>query len=183
MNVGVKFPSSQTVIRLGQLGIDHHDKNYFPLIVGNYSLGGGALVSRLALEVREKRGLTYGITSEFAPMPGLGPFVISLSTKTNQAETAMEVTRKNLAAFMETGPSADELRAAQQFLTGSFPMSLASNRNIAKTLLKMEFYHLPNDYLDRYIDNINNVTTEQIKQAFTQTITPNDLLQVSVGKM
>jgi zinc protease len=183
MNIGVKYPSSQTVIRLGQLGIDHHDKNYFPLIVGNYSLGGGSLVSRLALEVREKRGLTYGITSEFAPMPGLGPFIISFSTKTNQAETGLDVTRKILTEFMETGPSIDELQAAQQYLTGSFPMSLASNRNIAKTLLKLEFYHLPENYLDTYIDNINKVTTSEIKEAFKQVIKPNHLLQVSVGKM
>ena len=65
--VKIKFPSSQTMVRLGQIGIDHHSPHYFPLMVGNYILGGGSLVSRLAIEIREKRGLTYGVDSQFVP--------------------------------------------------------------------------------------------------------------------
>lgn len=182
MNVEVPFPSSQTVIRLGQLGITHHDKRYFPLIVGNYILGGGSLISELGTELREKRGLTYGAYSQFSPMPGRGPFMISLSTKKNQAKTALEITRNTLASFIKNGPSEQELRAAKQYLTGSFPLSLASNRSIADILLKIAFYHLPEDYLQNYISRINAVTREDIRQAFQQLIIPNKLLQVTVGK-
>ena len=147
MDIEVQFTSSQSILRLGQLGIDHHDNHYFPLQVGNYILGGGALVSRLAHELREKRGLTYGVYSQFSPMPGIGPFLISFSTKNSQTKTAIDMTRETLANFIQKGPDEQELLAAKQYLTGSFPLSLASNRSIADMLLKMAFYNLPEDYL------------------------------------
>ncbi len=115
-------------------------------------------------------------------MPGKGPFLINLSTKNSQTKTAIDVTRASLASFIKTGPNEQELLAAKQYLTGSFPLSLASNRSIADMLLKMAFYHLPDDYLRTYITHINAVNTEAIKTAFQQLITPNKLLQVTVGK-
>lgn len=180
--IKINFPSSQTMLRLGQIGIEHSNPEYFPLMVGNYILGGGALVSRLSNEVREKRGLTYGITSQFLPMPGDGPFIISLSTKNSQAANALEVTQNIVAKFLTSGPGEEELTAAKQYLVGSFPLSLASNSSIANMLLRLNFYHLPDHYLDTYTANIEAVTSAQIKQAFDQTIHPEKLLQVSVGK-
>ncbi|KTD79275.1 M16 family metallopeptidase [Legionella waltersii] len=178
----VPFPSSQTTVRIGQIGIDHQNPNYFPLMVGNYILGGGNLVSRLSTEVREKRGLTYGIDSQFVPMFGEGPFIISLSTRNEEAETALNVTHDTLIRFIANGPDQQELNSAKQYLTGSFPLSLGSNRNIGSLLLRMAFYHLPDDYLDNYIANINAVTNDQIKQAFQQQVNPEKLLLVKVGQ-
>ena len=183
MDINVPFPSSQTVLRLGQLGITHHDARYFPLMVGNYTLGGGSLVSRLAEELREKRGLTYGVSSQFVPLPKRGPFIIGLATQGAQAKTAETLTRETLTQFIQTGPSAEELKAAKKYLIGSFPLSLATNQSMASILLKMAFYQLPHDYLDTYTDNIRAVDIEQIKTAFQQNIQPNRLLQVMVGKI
>ncbi len=183
MDVQVPFPSSQTVLRLGELGINHHNPLYFPLLVGNYTLGGGALVSRLANELREKRGLTYGVHSQFVPLPKQGPFVIGFSTQTAQAEKAEMLTRDTLKAFVQTGPSDDELKAAKQYLMGSFPLSIASNQSMAGILLRMAFYGLPDNYLDTYTSNINHVDTQQIQSAFQKNIHPNRLLQVMVGKL
>ncbi len=180
--INISFPSSQTVIRLGQIGIDHHDPHYFPLLVGNYILGGGALVSRLAIEVREKQGLTYGIDSQFVPMSGKGPFLISLSTKNKQAQDALSIIQNVLRTYIDKGPSDQEMNAAKQYLTGSFPVSLSGNRSIANILLRMAFYHLPEDFLDTYTARINAVTSEQVKQAFKQQINPDKLLLVTVGK-
>ncbi len=180
--INIPFPSSQTVVRLGQIGIDHHNPNYFPLVVGNYILGGGTLVSRLAVEVREKRGLTYGVDSQFVPMPGEGPFIISLSTKNDQATNALDITHDTLDSFISSGPSEEELESAKKYLTGSFPLSLASNRNIAGLLLRMAFYHLPENYLDTYVDRINAVTHAEIRQAFKEQVNPNKLLLVTVGQ-
>lgn len=180
--IAIPFPSSQTILRLGQIGIDHQNAEYFPLVVGNYILGGGALVSRLAIEVREKKGLTYGVDSQFVPMPGEGPFLISLSTRNDQANTALDITKNTLNQFITDGPNEQELNAAKQYLTGSFPMSLASNRSIANLLLRMAFYKLPNNYLDNYVDKINAVTHEQIKQAFKQQVNPEKLLLIRVGQ-
>ncbi|STX29838.1 zinc protease (peptidase, M16 family) [Legionella beliardensis] len=180
--VTINYPSSQTIIRLGQIGIDHANPNYFPIMVGNYTLGGGVLVSRLANEVREKRGLTYGVVSQFIPMPGLGPFVINLSTVNDQASTALKVTEDVLTDFLKTGPTEEELAAAKQYMIGSFPLSLASNSNIASMLLRIAFYKLPDDYLDNYTAHIDAVTTKDIKQAFDDILKPNKMLVVSVGK-
>lgn len=177
------FPSSQTVLRLGQLGITHQDPRYFPLIVGNYTLGGGSLVSDLAIELREKRGLTYGVYSQYLPMPGVGPFVINLSTRNNKATEAATLTRDTLISFAKNGPTEKQMIAAKQYLTGGFPLSLASNRNIADILLKIAFYHLPNDYLTTYLQHINAVTLDEIKAAFKTQINSDALLQVSVGKL
>jgi zinc protease len=182
MEADVPFPSSQTAIRLGELGISHHNKDYFPLVVGNYILGGGTLVSQLAIEVREKRGLTYGITSQFLPLPAIGPFIINLSTKASQSDAAIKLIRDILAQFVKQGPTDKELTAAKQYLTGSFPLSLSSNSNIARMLLQIQFYKLPEDYLDTYVNNINNVSTTDIKKAFQQNVWTDKMLLVTVGK-
>lgn len=180
--INLKFPSSQTMVRLGQVGIDHSNPNYFPLMVGNYILGGGSMVSRLSQEVREKRGLTYGIDSQFAPMPGEGPFIISLSTKNKETTNALKITKDTLHTFINEGPNKQEIEAAKQYLTGSFPLSLASNRSIATLLLRMAFYHLPDNYLDTYVARINAVTEDEIKKAFKQQINPEKLLLITVGQ-
>ncbi len=182
INVEVPFPSSQTILRLGQMGIEPHNPHYFPLQVGNYILGGSSMLSRLTYELREKRGLTYGISSQLLPMPGKGLFLISFSTRHRQAKTAKDLTRDILASFIKNGPNEAELVAAKQYLTGNFPLSMGSNRSIANLLLKIAFYHLPKDYLQTYIDHINAVSAEEIKKAFQELITPNKLLEVSVGK-
>ena len=181
MDIVVPFASAQTVVCLGQLGITHHDEDYFPLMVGNYILGGGSLVSQLAQELRESRGLTYGVSSQFSPMPGVGPFLINLSTKNNQAKTAIEVTRAVVSSFVKKGPSDNELLAAKRYLTGAYPLSLASNRSIADIMLKMAFYHLPDDYLVTYLSNVNAVQKKDIIRAFQQKILPNRWLQITVG--
>lgn len=181
-SLDIAFPSSQTMIRLGQLGITHQDPHYFDLLVGNYILGGGSLVSDLAIELREKRGLTYGVYSQFSPMPGTGPFIINFSTRNNKASEASQLTRDILLSFIKSGPTDKQVQDAKQYLNGGFPLSLASNRNIADILLKIAFYHLPNDYLNTYLEHINAVDAKSIKSAFQEKIIPNSLLEVAVGK-
>lgn len=183
ISIEVKYTSSQTIIRLAQLGISHQNPDFFPLQVGNYILGGGSFESRLGIELRHKRGLTYGVNSQFVPMPGIGPFIIGFSTRNDQALNAVNLTRKTLEDFVQFGPTEQELIATKQHLTGSFPLSLASNRNIAEFLLKIAYYHLPDDYLTQYTQHVNAVTTKDIKRAFQRLIHPDKLLQLSVGKI
>jgi zinc protease len=179
----VRFPATQTVLRIGQIGIEYHSPDYFALTVGNYILGGGALISRLANEVREKRGLTYGISSQLGVMPGNGPFIISFSTENKEAANALKITQDTLTQFVNEGPSEKELAAAKQFLMGSFPLSLASNTGIANMLLRIALYHLPNDYLDTYVTKIQAVTTAEVRKAFQKLIHPDKMVVVAVGGM
>lgn len=178
----ISLASSQTAIRLGMLGIGYDNPNYFPLVVGNYTLGGGGLSSQLALEVREKRGLSYGVYSYFERMKEKGPFLIGLATKTSQKDKALKVTKETLTHFLEKGPSDKELQKAKQYLTGSFPIQLSSNKKLLPILLRMGAYQLPNDYLDTYLANIENVKQSEIKKAFNDVIDLNDLTIITVGK-
>ncbi|OGV27753.1 MAG: hypothetical protein A3F18_00775 [Legionellales bacterium RIFCSPHIGHO2_12_FULL_37_14] len=177
----IDFKATQTTFYLGQLGITHHNKNYFPLMVGNYILGSGDLNSRLSLVLREKNGLTYGVSSEFLPMPGIGPFYIHFATKNRAANEALELTNQVVKDFITKGPTEDELNKAKAYLVGSFPLALASNTSIAGKLLKIAFYDLPYDFLATYVQNLQAVTAEEVKIAMQATLRASNMLTVEVG--
>jgi len=177
----VPFASTQTHIRVGQLGMARHDPDYFPLYVGNYILGGGGLVSRLSVQVREERGLSYSVYSYFAPMREPGPFMVGLQTERSQQTRALSVVRKVLADFVEQGPTAEELLAAKKHLTGGFPLRIDSNKKSSEYLAVIGFYRLPLDYLDTFIARIDAVTIEQVREAFKRRLHPERMLTVVVG--
>jgi zinc protease len=178
----ITFPSSQTHILIGQNAISRNDPAYFPLIVGNYVLGGGMLTSRLFDEVREKRGLVYTVRSQFNTLKDKGPFIIELQTRTKEAKNAINVTQNTLKKFMAEGPTARELEAAKKNLAQGFILKLASNSAIISQLIAIGYYHLPFNYLDTYKDNISKVTNNDVKSAFQKTIHPDRLATVTVGE-
>ncbi len=177
----IAFPATQSHIRLGQPAVARLDPDYFPLIVGNYTLGGGGLVSRLAVEVRERRGLSYSVYSYFYPMRGRGPFVLGLQTRNDQRRAALEVVRNVLADFIAHGPTDEELTAAKKHLTGSFPLRLDNSGKIADQVAGMAFYRLPLTYLDDYIPNVEKVTRKQVQDAFRRHLAPERMVTVVVG--
>lgn len=178
----VTYPAKQTNILIGQLGISRDSPDYFPLLVGNYSFGGGSVVSRLFDEVREKRGLSYSTHSQFIPMLATGPFIISLGTRTNQAQQALTVTNEVLRKFVKNGPTAAELIAAKKNINGSYALMLDSNQALANNILALGFYDLPLHYLDTYQAKVNAVTLAQVRKAFQQHINPDKLVTVQVGE-
>ncbi len=175
------FPSTQTTIVMGQPGISRDDPDYFPLYVGNHILGGSGLVSQLSDELREKRGLTYGVYSYFRPMQQLGPYQFSLQTRNDKAGEALQVMRDTLATFIENGPTEDELIAAKKNITGGFALRVDSNSKIANYLSMIGFYDLPLDYLDSFNDKVNAVTVADIKDAFKRRVNADKMLTVLVG--
>lgn len=179
--IKVPYPSKQTTIFLGQIGIAVKDPDYFPMLVGNQILGGGILTSKLFNEVRNKRGLCYGINSGFKPLQVAGPFVIALQTRQDQAAKALSLTQQTLKNFLAKGPTPQELQGAKQALIGSFPSSISSNEGILAAMEKIGFYQLPLDYLDTYQQKINSVNLEQIRHAF-QRIKSEKMIVVMLGK-
>lgn len=177
----IPHPSSQSHILMGQPGVARADPDYFPLLVGNYTLGGSGLVSRLARELREKRGLSYGMYSYFLPMRERGPFVLGLQTKNAQRDEALAIARRTLAEFVASGPSAEELAAARKNLTGGFALRLDSNRKLVEQLALIGFYRLPLDYLDTFIARIEAVTLEQVRAALARRLQPDQMVTVTVG--
>lgn len=178
----IAFPSSQSHLYLGQPGMRRGDPDYFPLYVGNHILGGSGLVSQLSEEVREKRGLSYSVYSYFLPMRQPGIFQLGLQTKNAQAAEALQVMQDTLQRFIEQGPSAEELTAAKQNITGGFPLRIASNSKIIQYLAVIGFYDLPLDYLDRFNQRVEAVTAKQIQDAFQRRIDPQRLVTVQVGE-
>lgn len=174
-------PASQSHILLGAPAIARGDPDYFPLLVGNYVLGGGGFVSRLYNEVREKRGLAYSIYSYFSPQLQPGPFTIGLQTQKAQTDQALEVVRKTLETFVEAGPTEAEVEAAKANLVGGFALRIDSNRKILDNLAMIGFYRLPIDYLDHWTDRVAAVSRDQIRDTFARHVHPAAMATVVVG--
>lgn len=177
----IAHPASQAHILAGVPAVARGDADYFPLLVGNYTLGGGGFVSRLTREVREKRGLSYSVFSFFSPMAQPGPFEAGLQTKKEQTDEALKVVRDTIEAFLRDGPTPQELKAAKDNLIGGFPMRIDNNRKILDNIAAIGFYKLPLDYLDTWTANVNKVTIADIKAAFRRKLPLDRISTVIVG--
>ncbi|MFZ2266155.1 MAG: pitrilysin family protein [Azonexus sp.] len=179
--IKIAHPASQAHIYIGLPAVERGNPDYFPLLVGNYTLGGGGFVSRLMKEIRDQRGYAYSVYSHFAPLRQAGPFQIGLQTKRSQAREATKLARNILEAFLKSGPSEEELAAAKDNLAGSFPLRLDSNKKLLDNTALIGFYGLPLDYLEQFQARVRAVTAEQVKQAFARHIVPARLITVTVA--
>lgn len=175
------FDSAQAHVYIGQPGYKRDDPDNFALFVGNYILGGGGFVSRLTQEVREKRGLTYGVSSSFNPGLHAGAFVIGLQTRPDQANQAVQVAREVLARFVAEGPTEAELQAAKDNLVGGFALRIDSNKKLLDNLANIAQYRLPLDYLDTWTAQVSRVTVADIRAAFARKLQPESMVTVVVG--
>ncbi|MEE5043298.1 pitrilysin family protein [Pseudomonas alliivorans] len=177
----IEFPSNQTLLMLAQLGITRNDPDYAALTVGNSVLGGGGFGSRLMTEVREKRGLTYGVSSGFSAMQAQGPFMINLQTRAEMNENTLKLVQGIVKDFLANGPTQKELDDVKRELTGSFPLTAASNSAIAAQLGAIGFYDLPLTYLEDYMTAAQSVTVEQVKAAMNKHLDVDKMVIVTVG--
>lgn len=177
----VPFASAQAHVLIGQPGYKRDDPDYFPLIVGNYILGGGGFVSRLSTEVREKRGLSYSVYSYFSPGMHAGAFTVGLQTRPDQAAQAVQVSRDVLRQFVTEGPSEAELKAAKDFMIGGFALRIDSNRKLLDNLAAIAWHNLPLDYLDTWTQKVEKVTLAEVKAAFARKLQPERMVTVIVG--
>jgi len=177
----VAHPSTQSHVLLGVAALTRGDPEYFPLFVGNYSLGGGGFNSRLLREVREKRGYAYSAYSHFLPYAREGPFVVGLETRRDQARAALELARSVVGEFAMHGPTEAELKAAKKSLIGGFPLRIDTNRKMLDQVAVIGFYRLPLAWLDEFPARVEEVTLAQVKSAFARRIDPEKLSIVVVG--
>jgi zinc protease len=177
----IPFDSAQAHVIIGQPGFKRDDPDYFPLIVGNYILGGGGFVSRLTLEVREKRGLTYGVSSYFSPGLHAGAFTVGLQTRPDQAAQAVALARDVVKDFVANGPTETELKAAKDNLIGGFALRIDSNRKLLDNISGIAWNRLPLDYLDTWTQQVDKVTVADIKAAFARKLQPEKMVTVVLG--
>lgn len=177
----IAHPSAQAHVLVGMPGLSREDQDYYPLLVGNYILGGGGFVSRLTREVREKRGYAYSVYSYFHPHRVAGPFQIGLQTRGSQTDDALAVVEEVLADFVASGPTPEELRAAQDNIVNGFGLRLDSNSKILDHIAMIGFYGLPLDWLEAYPRHVESVTAEAVRDAFSRRIRPEHLSIVIAG--
>ncbi|CAI8988338.1 zinc protease [Pseudomonas chlororaphis] len=177
----IEYPSSQTSLLLAQLGIDRDDPDYAALSLGNQILGGGGFGTRLMSEVREKRGLTYGVYSGFSPMQARGPFMINLQTRAEMSEGTLKLVQDVLADYLKTGPTQKELDDAKRELAGSFPLSTASNADIVGQLGAIGFYNLPLSYLEDFMQQSQSLTVEQVRDVLNKHLSADKMVVVTAG--
>ncbi len=177
----IAHPATQSHVLLGMPAIRRGDPDYFPLLVGNYTLGGGGFVSRLMYEIREKRGLAYSVYSYINPLAQPGPFEAGLQTQREQVGPALDVVRATISNFLANGPTAQELQAAKDNLIGGFALRIDNNRKILDNIAMIGFYGLPLDYLDTWTENVDRVSVEDVRQAFKRHIDLKGLSTVVVA--
>jgi zinc protease len=177
----IPHDAAQAHIAIGMPALKRGDEDFFPLVVGNYALGGGGFASRLMKEIRDKRGLAYGAYSYFNPQRSLGLFQLGVQTRAEKADETVQVAMDTLDAFLREGPTEDELQAAKDNLINGFALRLDSNGKILGQVAVIGYYGLPLDYLDHYAERVAAVTTTQVREAFARHVQKDHLVTVVVG--
>lgn len=177
----IAFQSAQAQVLVGQPGIARKSPDYFAVTVGNHILGGGGFTSRLTEEVREKRGLTYSVYSYFSPGLHAGAFTIGLQTRPDQADAALKLVREVVGNFIQHGPTEAELQAAKDNLVGGFVLRIDSNRKLLDNVSNIAWNDLPLNYLDTWVDHIQQLTVADIRAAMSRNLQPNTMATVVLG--
>lgn len=176
------YDSPQSVVTFGQAGIKRDDPDFFTAYVLNQILGGDGFSARLMDEVREKRGLTYGIGSYLVPMNLAETWQGSFSSANEKVAEAISVVREVWADVAANGVTAAELEAAKTYLTGSYPLRFDGNGRIAGILVGMMAEGLPASYVNDRNSYIEAVTLDDVKRVAKRLMTPDALRFVVVGK-
>ena len=179
--IQIPFDSQQAHIAMGMTAVARNNPDYFPLLVGNYILGGGGFVSRLMSEVREKRGLAYSVFSYFAPGQENGIFQAGLQTKNNQANVALEVLSSTIAKFIADGPTQAELLAAKSNLVNGYPLRIDNNRKLLDNVSSIAWNNLPLDTMEVWTKQVEAVSLEQVTHSFQKYLAMDRMKIVVLG--
>ena len=178
----VDFDIPQSVVLFGHSGPKRDHPAFYAAYVMNHILGSGSSTSRLTTEVREKRGLAYGVHTYWVPNDYAGFFRGRAATQNSRVAETIDIIRAEISGMRREGSSEAELADAKTFLTGSFPLRFDSNGKIASMLVAIQLDNLGIDYLDRRNEYIEAVTLEDVRQAANKFLKPEELIFVVVGK-
>ena len=176
------LPQPQTLIMFSGPGIRREDPDFYAAYVLNYILGGGSFSSRLTDDVREKRGLTYGIGTELSIQPHFWRWQGSSATMNDKADEVVQLIRDNISRLGKEGPTAEELADAKAYITGAFPLAFDSNTKIAQNLIGFRQDGMPADYVQARNSYFEAVTLEDVKRVARTYMKPEDFTFVMVGK-
>lgn len=178
----VDFATPQSVALFGHSGIAQDDPDFFAALLLNHVLGGGSFESRLMSEVREKRGLTYGVYSYLASRDLAETYMGQVSSANDRIAQAIEVIQEEWEKAASEGITEEELQAAKTFITGAYPLRFDGNGRIANILVGMQLLGLPIDYIPTRNDRVEAVTMDDIQRVAGELLDPEGLHFVVVGQ-
>ncbi|TKJ34356.1 hypothetical protein CEE39_02600 [bacterium (candidate division B38) B3_B38] len=173
---------TQTEIRMGHLGISRDNKDYFPLQVMNYILGGGGFSSRLMKHIRSERGYTYGISSGYSARKLVGPFLVFTFTPNKTTINVIQESLEIVKDIHDNGITPEELASAKNYLISSYPSRFETIYDVATQIWGIELYGLGEGYVETYQAKIDQVTLEDVKRVAKQYLDPSNMLIVVVSK-
>ena len=171
----------QANIIMGSAGVARSNPDFYRLKVMNYILGGGGFSSRLVKVVRSANGLAYSVNSGFEPGKFQGAFTISLQTKNQSSNEAIDLILQQLREIQEKPVSDAELDGAKKFLIGSFPLKIERQSPIASFMIQIEFYGLGLDYAEQYPKLIGAVTKDDVLAVAKKYLHPDSMIVVAVA--
>jgi len=172
---------TQSVTYIGYQSISRSDPRYFDSLVLNQILGGGSLSSRLGLEIRDKLGLTYSISSRFAALKQAGPFAIILQTNPKDTARAVDATLALVKDVRDKGLSESEVNTAKLSLVSSYTVGLADPVGLAGTFTDLASNGLSLSELTDRQAKINAVTLESVNKAAKELLDPDNIVVVTAG--
>lgn len=162
--IRVTYDLPQTSLRLAWPGVERQDPDFFAAYVMNHILGGGSFSSRLYNEVREKRGLAYGISSYLINRDHSSALGINTATRSDRAEETLKIILDEVSRMAKDGPTAGELEAAKKTIIGGYAVNnLDSSQSVASTLVELQLSDLGIDYIQRRTELIGSVGLEQAR--------------------
>jgi len=171
----------QNVAFFGHASIRRTDPDFYAMMIVDYTLGSGSFSSRLMDEIREKRGLTYGIGTMLSDM-GAGPLILGqVSAAADKMQQALSLTQTIWQDVEDKGITPEELNDAKLYLNGSFPLQQDSTKKLSALMLYMQQQNLPLDYLDKRSALINAVTLEQANSVAGRVLKSKNLIIAEVG--
>jgi predicted Zn-dependent peptidase len=169
----------QSEIRIGRIGVERLTEDYHEIVVMNTILG-GSFTSRLNQRLREERGYSYGAVSGFDFRPAPGPFVAAAAVQTAVTDSALAVFLREISGILERVPEA-ELQRAKNYLALGYPQSFETVASTAGALTEISLYDLPLDTLDRFIDEIMGVTSQDVERVARRYLDPDRVAIIVVG--
>ncbi len=177
----VELDVPQAVITLGGPGIARSDPDFMAAYVVNHILGGGSFSSRLYSEVREKRGLAYGISTSLVWLEHSALLLGGTATRADATGETLKIIEAEFRRLATEGPTEDELSKTKTYLKGSFPLGLDTSSKIAAQLVQMQTDNLGIDYIERRPALIDAITLADTKRVAKRLLDAGLLVTV-VGR-
>jgi zinc protease len=171
----------QSAVVFGAPGLMRQDPDYAAAQVLNHILGGGGFSSRLMEEVREKRGLAYGVATYLYPMRHAGLYLGQVGTENARVAESLSLIKAEIGRLRAEGPTPKELEDAKTYLTGSFALRLDTNAKIANFLLSCQIFGLPIDYINTRNSEIEAVAIDDVKRVAARLLDPEKFAFTVVG--